>query len=88
MWEEDRDPLLENPDAPIDQITEGRTIGAWWDAVLPRDDGEAELNGFFVKLKLWRKGIGRRLIEDAGELAATGGAFPLFVVANPRAMEF
>jgi Acetyltransferase (GNAT) family len=67
VWEEDRDALLEIPTLPIDQITEGRIIIAerlgetlGFAVVLPRDDGEAELNGFFVKLKLWRKGIGHR----------------------------
>ena len=97
MWEEDRDALLENPDAielPIDQITQGRTIVAerfgetlGFAVDLPREDGEAELDGLFVEPKFWRKGSGRRLIEEAGQLAAKGGAFTLFVVANPRAME-
>src|SRR5271165_2134342 len=74
VWEEYRDALLENPDAidlPLDQIIKGRVIVAempgevvGFAAVLPRDDGHAELDGLFVEPKVWRRGIGRGLLEE------------------------
>ena len=55
IWEEDRDALLAHPDAielPLEQITDGRTIVAesvgellGFAVVLPREDGDAELDG-------------------------------------------
>jgi N-acetylglutamate synthase-like GNAT family acetyltransferase len=90
--------LLENPDAidlPLDQITDGRAIVAemlgeivGFAVVLPRDDGHAELDALFVEPKVWRRGIGRRLIEEARAFACADGATSLFVVANPRAQDF
>jgi N-acetylglutamate synthase-like GNAT family acetyltransferase len=98
MWEDYRDALLENPDAidlPLDQITDGRAIVAemlgeivGFAVVLPRDDGHAELDALFVEPKVWRRGIGRRLIEEARAFACADGATSLFVVANPRAQDF
>jgi GNAT superfamily N-acetyltransferase len=80
MWEDYRDALLENPDAidlPLDQITDGRAIVAemlgeivGFAVVLPRDDGHAELDALFVEPKVWRRGIGRRLMKRRGHLPA------------------
>jgi GNAT superfamily N-acetyltransferase len=98
VWEDYRDALLENPDAmdlPLNQITDGQTIVAQmrdeivgFAVVLPRDDGHAELDGLFVEPNVWRRGIGRGLIERAQALGSTKGATTLFVVANPRAQDF
>lgn len=98
MWEETRDALLAHPDAielPNEQISEGRTIVAELDnkvvgfaVVLPRADGDAELDGLFVEPAIWRAGIGTRLIREAEILAAVGGAASLYVVGNPRAESF
>ena len=98
MWEDYRDALLENPDAidlPPDQITDGRAIVAemlgeivGFAVVLPRDDGHAELDALFVEPKVWRRGVGRGLIEEARAFASADGAMSLFVVANPRAQDF
>jgi GNAT superfamily N-acetyltransferase len=72
MWEEDRAALLANPDAielPLEQITGGRTVVAenagqllGFSVVLPRDDGDAELDGLFVEPTYWRHGLGRALV--------------------------
>ena len=98
MWEEDRDALLAHPDAieiPLEQITDGRTIVAEQDGgiagfavVLKRADGEADLDGLFVEPPLWRKGIGRALVEEAAAMAIADGASGLFVIANSRALDF
>jgi hypothetical protein len=58
---------LANPDAidlPIDQIEAGRVFvleknGAivGFSAVLPREDGDAELDGLFVDPAFWRQGL-------------------------------
>jgi GNAT superfamily N-acetyltransferase len=98
VWEEYRDALLAHPDAielPGEQIVEGRTIVAEVESrivgfavVLPRMDGDAELDGLFVEPSIWRAGIGTRLIRDAEILAADGGAKFLHVVANPLAEGF
>jgi GNAT superfamily N-acetyltransferase len=98
MWEEYRDALIAHPDAielPIDQIRDGRAVVAeisnkivGFAVVLPRTDGEADLDGLFVEPNSWRSGIGRRLVNAAETLAAAGGAGFLYVVGNPRAAGF
>jgi GNAT superfamily N-acetyltransferase len=98
MWEEDRQSLLDHPDAidiPEDQITEGRVFVAEADGrtvgfgvVIPRSDGEAELDGLFVEPDAWGKGVGRQLMHHADALARSGGARLLNVVANGRAVGF
>ena len=94
MWEEDRDALLAHPDAielPAEQISEGRVLVAEMEnktvgfaVVLPRQDGDAELDGLFVEPAIWRVGFGRRLVEEAEILAATAGARSLYVVTSRR----
>jgi GNAT superfamily N-acetyltransferase len=98
MWEEDRAALLANPDAielPLEQITGGRTVVAesagellGFAVVLPRDDGDAELDGLFVEPTYWRHGIGRALVEQTERIAAADGAASLWVTANTRALGF
>ena len=98
MWEEDRDALLAEPDAidlPADQIAEGHVLV--WDeggavlgfaVVLPRDDGAAELDGLFTAPDAWGRGIGRKLMDQALEMARAQGCVSLNVVANKRALGF
>ena len=75
MWEEDRAALLAEPDAidlPADQIAEGHVF-VWTEAgevlgfgvVLPRENGDAELDGLFVEPDAWGLGIGRRATSIA-----------------------
>src|SRR5512144_1321276 len=75
----DRDSLLANPDAislPIEQIADGHVIVAQIDdvivgfaAVLPRPDGDAELDALFVEPTLWKGGVGRLLVEHCASIA-------------------
>jgi GNAT superfamily N-acetyltransferase len=98
QWEEYREDLLANPDAielPPEQIAAGLVIVAehWGEAagfavVLPREDGNAELDGLFVEPDLWGSGIGRRLIEEAAQFATALDAVTLTVTANPRTVKF
>jgi GNAT superfamily N-acetyltransferase len=97
-WDDYRADLIEHPDAiqlPAEQIAAGLVIVAeHWGAaagfavVLPRDDGNAELDGLFVEPDLWGGGIGRRLIEEAAQFAAALEAPMLIVTANPRSVAF
>ncbi|TGL19752.1 N-acetyltransferase [Leptospira mtsangambouensis] len=94
----DREVLLINPDAielPIKQIeaggvfvaeVEGSILG--FAAVLPRDDGNSELDAIFVKPNVWRKGVGRALIKRCCTQAKFSGADFLHVVGNPHAEGF
>lgn len=94
----DRDALLANPDAvrlPEAQIDarqvfvadrEGGRVG--FSVVLPRDDGDAELDGLFVDPDAWRGGIGRLLVEHAAGHARLLGGNWLYVIANPHARDF
>ena len=94
----DREALLANPDAialPPEQIAAGGVFVAERDgvmvgfaAVLPRDDGQAELDGLFVEPGLWRSGIGQALVAHCGRFAASGGAAFLHVIGNPHARGF
>jgi len=96
--ERDRDTLLAHPEAvqvPVEQLTPttacvadaaGTTAG--FAIVLPRPDGDAELDGLFVDPAMQRLGIGRRLVERTKELARTMGASTLHVVAGEDALAF
>lgn len=98
MWEEDRANLLAHPDAidlPADQIVGGHVF-VWMEAgevlgfsvVIPREDGDAELDGLFVEPDSWGRDIGRRLLDHAAEVARDRGSCSLNVTANKRALGF
>jgi len=94
----DRDALLANPDAialPIEQIANGCVFVAERDgvvagfaAVLPRPDGGAELDALFVEPHLWKRGIGRQLVDHVAEVARVKEASFLHVIGNPHAEGF
>jgi GNAT superfamily N-acetyltransferase len=94
----DREALLANHDAielPSDQITAGQVFVAevmgsigGFAAILPREDGNSELDALFVEPHLWRHGVGRTLIEHCAEAARTRGSSALHVIGNPHAEGF
>jgi N-acetylglutamate synthase-like GNAT family acetyltransferase len=94
----DRDALLANPYAvvlPLQQITDGLVLVAECEgqikgfaAILPREDGDSELDGLFVEPDSWRRGIGRTLIDHSSISARKNGAMYLHVVGNPHAEHF
>jgi GNAT superfamily N-acetyltransferase len=94
----DRDALLANPDAiqlPLEQIEEGGVFVAevagssmGFAAILPREDGDFELDALFVEPGAWRQGIGRALVEHCAAAARAAGAESLHVVGNPHAESF
>jgi GNAT superfamily N-acetyltransferase len=98
MLDEYRQALLAHPDAiqlPLEHIVKGRTLVAeinnrlaGFAVVLPRDDGDHELDGLFVEPALWRNGVGKRLVQAATEFAASRGAMNLYVVSSPFALDF
>jgi GNAT superfamily N-acetyltransferase len=98
IWEEYRADLLAHPEAielPANQIVDGCVCVAeeaagilGFSVVLPREDGDAELDGLFVEPSAWRKGIGRALVDDAMRRAGLGGARAMHVIANPLAEAF
>lgn len=96
--EGDRDALLRHPDAidlPAEQIVsggvfvleqDGAVVG--FSAILPRADGDMELDALFVEPASQRRGIGRRLIEHCAQVARSCGANALHVVGNSHAQAF
>src|SRR6185369_3066852 len=90
----DRDALLAHPDAielPLEQIRGGGVFVAevagsmmGFAAILPRDNGDFDLDALFVEPSAWRQGIGRALIEHCAAAARTAGAESLHVVGNPH----
>ncbi len=56
--------------------------------ILPRDGGDTELDGLFVEPSIWRRGIGRLLVEHCAEVARSGGSTALHVIGNPHAERF
>jgi GNAT superfamily N-acetyltransferase len=94
----DCDALLANHDAidlPLEQITGGGVFVAelaeavvGFAAILPRDDGASELDALFVEPELWRRGIGRALVEHCCAAARAAGAHSLRVIGNPHAEAF
>jgi GNAT superfamily N-acetyltransferase len=98
VWDDHRADLEAHPDAielPPEQLAgghvfiaerQGRALG--FGVVLPREDGQAELDGLFVEPDAWGLGVGRRLIEEAARLARSRGAAALHVVGNSNAEGF
>jgi GNAT superfamily N-acetyltransferase len=94
----DRQALLANPDAialPVEQIQAGYVFVAEVDgelagfaAILPRQDGDMDLDGLFVEPERWRQGIGKRLVEHCTGVAKIMGSRVLHVVGNPHAEVF
>ncbi len=80
----DRAALLGNPNAvelPSGQIEQGGVFVAevasslkGWAAILPRDDGDAELDALFVEPEVWGRGIGSALIKRCIVEAQASGA--------------
>ena len=94
----DREAILAHPDAieiPLDQLesgqvfvaAQGETIVAFA-AILPRLDGDTELDALFVEPSIWRQGIGRRLLKHCQYAARSLGSGALHVIGNPHAREF
>jgi GNAT superfamily N-acetyltransferase len=96
--EGDRDALLRHPDAidlPADQIAaggvfvleqDGAIVG--FSAILPREDGDTELDALFVEPQIQRRGIGRKLIEHCSAVARSAGSRALHVIGNEHARAF
>ena len=94
----DREALLANPDAielPLQRIRSGGVFVAEQDgkikgfsAILPREDGNSELDALFVEPACWRQGVGRVLVEHCAIAARQTGARYLHVVGNPHAEHF
>lgn len=94
----DRAALLAHPDAielPLEQINDGGVFVAevagavmGFAAILPREDGDFELDALFVEPSTWRHGIGRALVEHCAAVARATGAESLQVVGNPHAEGF
>ena len=97
-WGEYREELLAHRDAielPLEHLNAGHTYVAERDGqilgfcvVLPRPDGDADLDGLFVEPAVWGRGIGRRLVQEAECAAASRGAQWLYVIGNPKAQGF
>ena len=94
----DQEALLANPDAielPLWQIETGGVFVAevagsvvGFAAILPREDGDAELDAIFVEPGAWRQGIGRVLVDHCFNAARSLGATSIHVVGNPHAESF
>lgn len=94
----DREALLANPDAielPLEQLERGSVfvaevagVLAGFAAVVPCDDGGAELDALFVEPDMWRHGLGRLLVEHCARVAYALGSVALRVVGNPHAEGF
>ena len=94
----DREALLAHPEAielPLRQIEAGGVFvaeadGSIWGfaAILPREDGDSELDALFVEPEAWRQGVGRALVEHCCAAARSAGAASLHVVGNPHAEAF
>ena len=94
----DRAALLANPDAielPRGQIERGGVFVAevagslkGWAAILPRNDGDVELDALFVEPEVWGSRIGSALVERCVVEARASGATSIRVVGNPHAAGF
>jgi len=100
VWQDTRAQLLERPeliDVPSEQIEVGRVLVAvdaetgaplGFAALLPRDDGDVELDGLFTEPARFRQGIGTALVHAAAAAALALGAQRLHVLANRNVLAF
>lgn len=96
--EGDREALLAQHDAielPLQQIIQGEVFVAeranmivGFFNMVPREDGDIELDGLFVEPSYWRQGIGQLLVEYSARKAKKMGAKFLHVIGNPHAEQF
>jgi N-acetylglutamate synthase-like GNAT family acetyltransferase len=94
----DRDALLAHPDSielPIGQIAAGAVFvsernGAivGFAALLPRPDGDVELDALFVDPDVRRCGVGRSLVDHCIQIGRAQGSAALCVIGNPHAYDF
>lgn len=94
----DREFLLANPDIgliPPQQIEQGFVfVAESGDVVVglvalqKYDAPDMELDGLFVEPALFRRGIGRRLVNHAVDFCRVRGARKIVLFANPHALEF
>jgi ribosomal protein S18 acetylase RimI-like enzyme len=94
----DRDALLAHPDAielPTDQIAAGavfvserNSVIVGFAALLPRPDGDVELDGLFVDPDVRRCGVGRSLVDHCVQIVRAQGSTALCVIGNPHAYDF
>ena len=94
----DRDALLAHPDAielPIDQIAAGAVFVSERDgaivgfaALVPRPDGDVELDALFVDPDVRRCGVGRSLVNHCVQIVRAQGSAALCVIGNPHASDF
>jgi len=94
----DREAILAHPDAidlpqaQIDalQVFVAESAGSiqGFAALIPREDGDLELDALFVEPDTWRQGIGRRLIEHCVVVARQQGVAAIHVIGNPQAEGF
>ena len=94
----DREALLSNPEAielPLEQIVAGHVfvverdgVALGFAAVVPRDDGNSELDALFVEPDCWKQGLGRLLVDHCVAIAKTRGSAALHVIGNPHAEAF
>jgi len=94
----DRDALLVHPDAielHIDQIAAGAVfvserngVIVGFAALLPRPDGDVELDGLFVDPDARRRGVGRSLVDYCVQIVRAQHSAALCVIGNPHAYDF
>jgi GNAT superfamily N-acetyltransferase len=69
-------------------VAESDDVIVGFAAVLPRPDGNAELDALFVEPTLWRGGVGRLLVDHCADMARRRASRILHVVGNPHAERF
>jgi predicted N-acetyltransferase YhbS len=94
----DRDAILAHPDAieiSLTQLESGFVYVATqgdaivgFAAILPREDGDTELDALFVEPSRWRQRIGQLLVKHCEDEARALGSSALCVIGNPHAKEF
>jgi GNAT superfamily N-acetyltransferase len=94
----DREALIADPTAielPAAQIRAGQVFVAekggvimGFAAIVPRSDGDMELDGLFVEPVHWRQGIGKLLVDKCAVATKSAGSAALHVIGNPHAQQF
>jgi N-acetylglutamate synthase-like GNAT family acetyltransferase len=69
-------------------VSERNSVIVGFAALLPRPDGNVELDALFVDVDARRRGVGRSLIEHCAQIARAQGSAAICVIGNPHAADF
>jgi N-acetylglutamate synthase-like GNAT family acetyltransferase len=69
-------------------VSERNSVIVGFAALLPRPDGDVELDALFVDVDVRRRGVGKSLVNHCVQIARAQGSAAICVIGNPHAADF